>query len=112
MIHLQATDYMERYSLPRGTKLEKDLEIQGLFFRLQKSAATLSRQDSVGAKLARDERKREVTDTPQRLHRGQASLLRTASIQRAKASLIRIKKPGFVRHKLSERHWSDQTGPI
>ncbi|KZO47188.1 hypothetical protein PCL1391_4703 [Pseudomonas chlororaphis subsp. piscium] len=28
-------------SLPRGTKLKKDLEIQGLFFRLQKSAAPL-----------------------------------------------------------------------
>ena len=43
-------------SLPRGTKLKKDLEIQGLFFRLQKSAAAPVRQDSVGAKLARDER--------------------------------------------------------
>lgn len=40
---------------PSGTKLKKDLEIQGLFFRLQKSAAAPTRQDSVGAKLARDE---------------------------------------------------------
>ena len=41
---------------PSGTKLKKDLEIQGLFFRLQKSAAAPAHQDSVGAKLARDER--------------------------------------------------------
>jgi len=47
---------MEVSSSPRGTKLKKDLEIQGLFFRLQKSATAPARQDSVGAKLARDER--------------------------------------------------------
>ena len=47
---------MEVSSSPRGTKLKKDLEIQGLFFRLQKSGTAPARQDSVGAKLACDER--------------------------------------------------------
>ncbi|WP_124300421.1 hypothetical protein [Pseudomonas chlororaphis] len=52
----QTQHLLKSSSLPRGTKLKKDLEIQGLFFRLQKTAAAPAHQDSVGAKLARDER--------------------------------------------------------
>jgi len=37
IIQLQALIYMVPFGLPRGTILKKDLEIQGLFFRLSKS---------------------------------------------------------------------------
>ena len=46
IIRLQGLIYMECTSLPRGTILKKDLEIQGLFFRLSKSAYARANTDA------------------------------------------------------------------
>lgn len=60
-------------SLPRGTILKKDLEIQGLFFRLQKSAERIkpsfSRRSIVPSLSRSAQTRQDNTTLPSTVHR-------------------------------------------